>query len=562
MVFSRGRILKVSGPVALAELRDAKIGDLVLVGEKKLISEVIRLEGNNATLALYEDATGIKYDAPVECTGGAFTLSLGPGLVGGTFDGLGRRLESCGAFISHGEGKTAFGVDMEKTWKLEDVKTGSVKKGDILCTVQETKKIKHYIFSPADGVVTIKKKSCKTKEAFGEIICGKNRIPVTLNHFWPLKKERPYDMKHSPEKILATGQRVVDSLFPLARGGTAAMPGGFGSGKTVLGQQIAKYGDADIIIYVGCGERGNEMSEVLEDFPRLKDPTSGMPLMERSILIANTSNMPVTARICSIYFGALIGEYYRDMGYDVLLICDSTSRWAEALREVSGRLEELPGEEGYPVYLDSLIASFYGRAGIVKSLSGRTGSLTIIGAVSPSGGDFSEPVTQATKRVVRTFWSLNASLAYKRHYPAVDWLASYTSHLRPLAGNIDEAEKKEIMSVLQKEKDLERIARLVGYDALTKKDLFLLHIARVIKEGFLQQSSLDDVDRYTPLKKQKEMVRTILHLYSAGMKKFEAGNEIDISLLPPVLEKLTRMKTEKKDTFDEITKDIDRHCGD
>lgn len=563
MTCSLGHILKVSGPVALAQIEGAKIGDLVYVGKNKIISEVIRLDGQNVALALYEDATGIKYKDPAACTGGPFMAALGPGLVGGIFDGLGRALNNGTPFASGGiAGKLSFfGIDKKKMWKLENIKTGNVNLGDVICTIQETRAVTHKIFAPCGGKVSVKKKTCNAMEEFGEISSGGTKLPLTLSQLWPLKKERPYVEKRFPESILSTGQRVIDTLFPIARGGTAAMPGGFGSGKTVLGHQIAKHSDADIIIYVGCGERGNEMADVLEEFPRLKDPRTGMPLMERSVLIANTSNMPVTARICSIYFGALIGEYYRDMGYNALLIVDSTSRWAEALREVSGRLEELPGEEGYPVYLDSLIASFYGRAGVVKTNSGGIGSLTIVGAVSPSGGDFSEPVTQATKRVVRTFWSLNAALAYRRHYPAVDWLASYTSHLRALSGSASESEKREIMSVLQKEKDLERIARLVGYDALTKKDLFLLNVARVFREGFLQQSALDEVDKYTSGKKQGEMFRTILHLYGVGMKSFESGKELDFSLLSKLLEKTCRMKTDKKEAFEDLRREISSVIG-
>ncbi len=552
MVCSKGRVLKISGPVALVELGGAKIGDLAYIGKKGLLSEIIRIETGQATLAIYEDATGIQAGDLVEGTGAPMMLALGPGLVGGVYDGLGRRLETAGEFMSGTGNRGLFGIDKSKKWNLENIQNGPVKKGDLICSIHETKSIVHKIFAQANGKVTINKKSCSACETFGELVSDKKKLPLSLMQSWPLKKQRPYLKKEFPDKMLVTGQRVIDSLFPVARGGVAAMPGGFGSGKTVLGHQIAKHSDADIVIYVGCGERGNEMARAIEEFRELCDPNTGISLMERSILVANTSNMPVTARISSIYFGALVGEYYRDMGYNVLLMVDSTSRWAEALREISGRLEELPGEEGYPVYLESLIASFYGRAGVVETSSKTTGSLTIIGAVSPSGGDFSEPVTQATKKSARSFWTLNTNLAYRRHYPAVDWITSHTSHLKALSGGIDPADKQKMLSLLQKEKDLERIARLVGYDALTKKDLFLIHIARVFREGFLQQNAYHEVDRYTPIKKQQEMFQTILHIYGIGQAVLDKGKDLDFSVLSEILEKVSRMKTEKKDVFADL----------
>ncbi|MCK5233804.1 MAG: V-type ATP synthase subunit A [Candidatus Aenigmarchaeota archaeon] len=552
MANSKGRVLKISGPVALVELEGSKIGDLVYVGKKGLLSEVIRIESNHATLAIYEDATGTQAEDSIEGTNTPMMLALGPGLIGGVYDGLGRRLETAGEFMSGTGKKTLFGINQRKKWRLENTKSGRVKQGDVICTVRETESIVHKIFAQRDGKVTINKKSCSVCETYGELVSGKTKSSLKLMQSWPLKKRRPYIKKEFPSKMLVTGQRVIDSLFPVARGGVAAMPGGFGSGKTVLGHQIAKHSDADIVIYVGCGERGNEMARALEEFRELCDPNTGIPLMERSILVANTSNMPVTARISSIYFGALVGEYYRDMGYNVLLMVDSTSRWAEALREISGRLEELPGEEGYPVYLESLIASFYGRAGVVKTTSKTTGSLTIIGAVSPSGGDFSEPVTQATKKSARSFWTLNTNLAYRRHYPAVDWITSYTSHLKALSGGIDAAEKQEMLSILQKEKELERIARLVGYDALTKKDLFLIYIARAFREGFLQQNAYHEVDRHTSIKKQQEMFQTILYVHKLGQKTFNKGKDLDFSVLSTILEKVSKMKNEKKEVFADL----------
>lgn len=561
MAGSKGRVLKISGPVALVELKGSKIGDLVYIGKKGLLSEVIRIEDDQATLAIYEDATGTQAGDPVEGTNTPMMLALGPGLLGGVYDGLGRRLETAGDFMSGTGKKSLFGINQRKKWRIEKTKSGHVKQGDVICTVQETKSIVHKIFARTDGKVTIHKKSCSACETFGELVSGKTKIPLKLVHSWPLKKRRPYIKKEFPNKMLVTGQRVIDSLFPVARGGVAAMPGGFGSGKTVLGHQIAKHSDADIVIYVGCGERGNEMARALEEFRELCDPNTGIPLMERSILVANTSNMPVTARISSIYFGALVGEYYRDMGHNVLLMVDSTSRWAEALREISGRLEELPGEEGYPVYLESLIASFYGRAGVVKTSSKTTGSLTIIGAVSPSGGDFSEPVTQATKKSARSFWTLNTNLAYRRHYPAVDWITSYTSHLKALSGGIDAAEKQEMLSILQKEKELERIARLVGYDALTKKDLFLIYIARAFREGFLQQNAYHEVDRYTSIKKQQEMFQTILYVHKLGQKIFNSGKDLDFSVLSTILEKLSKMKNEKKEVFADLRQIAETKLG-
>ncbi len=561
MASSKGRVLKISGPVALVELSGSKIGDLVYIGKKGLLSEVIRIEANQATLAIYEDATGTQAGDPVEGTGAPMMLALGPGLIGGVYDGLGRRLETAGEFMSGTGKKTLFGINQRKKWRLEKTKSGRVKQGDVICTVRETKSIVHKIFARTDGKVTINKKSCSVCETFGELVSGKTKVSLKLMQSWPLKKQRPYLKKEFPNKMLVTGQRVIDSLFPVARGGVAAMPGGFGSGKTVLGHQIAKHSDADIVIYVGCGERGNEMARALEEFRELCDPNTGIPLMERSILVANTSNMPVTARISSIYFGALVGEYYRDMGYNVLLMVDSTSRWAEALREISGRLEELPGEEGYPVYLESLIASFYGRAGVVKTSSNTTGSLTIIGAVSPSGGDFSEPVTQATKKSARSFWTLNTNLAYRRHYPAVDWITSYTNHLKALSGGIDATEKQEMLSILQKEKDLERIARLVGYDALTKKDLFLIYIARAFREGFLQQNAYHEIDRYTSIKKQQEMFQTILYVHKLGQKTFNKGNDLDFSVLSTILEKISKMKNEKKEVFADLRRIAETKLG-
>ena len=531
----RATIKSVDGPVVIGKnMADYKIREMVLVGEKKLIGEVISIDGDLGTVQVYEETEGLKRDEDIISTGAPLSVKLGPGMIRGIFDGIERPLEVIkekhGSFMPEGIGLIS--LDEEKLWdvtfkvKLHDKVHG----GQIFAEVPETDIITHKVMIPPevsgevveileDGKYNIETVLLKVKDEFGKI----NEVKMYQN--WPVRIPRPVKERLPIDKLLVTGQRVFDVFFPIAKGGTTAVPGGFGTGKTMTQHQIAKYCDADIIIYIGCGERGNEMTEVLEDFPKLIDPNNGKPLMERTVLIANTSNMPVAAREASIYTGITMAEYFRDMGYDVAIMADSTSRWAEALREISGRLEEMPAEEGYPAYLPSRIAQFYERAGIVKTLNDNEGSVTIIGAVSPAGGDFSEPVTENTKRFVNVFLGLDKDLAYSRHYPAINWMSSYSSYVEKLRDYYESKLgedvvdlRNQMLKLLYEEDKLKEIVMLVGEDVLPDDQRLILDISNVMKLGFLQQNAFSKVDTYVPLKKQVEMLKTIKLLYEEGHK--------------------------------------------
>ncbi|MGC2288422.1 MAG: V-type ATP synthase subunit A, partial [Thermoplasmata archaeon] len=509
-----GVVTRVSGPVVAAEgLAGAKMFDIVRVGDLGLIGEIIRLVGDTASVQVYEDTTGVRPGDKVENTGQALSVELGPGLLTSIYDGIQRPLDvlqkNLGDFITRGS--VAPPLDEKKRWEFTaTAKVGEeVQAGTILGTVPETPLIVHKVLVPNGVTGTLSRLSSGTytiRDSIGEVKTRGGAVPLGLSQKWVVRVPRPVQQKLPPDIPLLSGQRVVDTFFPVAKGGAACIPGPFGSGKTVLQQQLAKWSDADVVVYVGCGERGNEMTEVLATFPKLVDPKSKRPLMERTILIANTSNMPVAAREASVYTGITLAEYYRDMGYDVALMADSTSRWAEAMREISGRLEEMPGEEGYPAYLGRRVAEFYERSGRVTALSpeGREGSVSVIGAVSPPGGDISEPVSQNTLRVVRVFWALDASLAARRHFPSVNWLQSYSlyagelepwfrSHIAPDWGAL----RQRAIETLQKESELQEIVQLVGVDALPEREKVILDVARMIREDFLQQSAYDDVDTYT-----------------------------------------------------------------
>ncbi|MCI4332170.1 MAG: V-type ATP synthase subunit A [Thermoplasmata archaeon] len=554
-----GVIARVSGPVVIAEgLTGAKMFDVVRVGDLGLVGEIIRLVGDTATVQVYEDTTGVRPGDPVETTGQALSVELGPGLLQSIYDGVQRPLEvlqkNLGDFITRGF--VAPPLNETKKWEFTPVaKVGaSVTPGTILGTVQETPLILHKIMVPPGVSGTLDELKAGTftiRENIGSIRTSTGKQPLTLTHKWVVRVPRPVQQKLAPGIPLITGQRVIDTFFPVAKGGTACIPGPFGSGKTVTQQQLAKWADSDIVVYVGCGERGNEMTEVLATFPNLQDPKSKRPLMERTILIANTSNMPVAAREASVYTGITIAEYYRDMGYDVALMADSTSRWAEAMREISGRLEEMPGEEGYPAYLGRRVAEFYERAGRVVTISpeNRSGSITVVGAVSPPGGDFSEPVSQNTLRVTRVFWALDASLASRRHFPSINWLQSYSLYVNDLeawykanlAADFVQLRQKAL-ETLQKESELQEIVQLVGVDALPEREKGILDIARMLREDYLQQSAYDDVDTYTSIGKQYRMLRAILTFGEREQDAILKGALVgDIQKLP-VRQKLSRMK--------------------
>ena len=519
-------IARISGPVVVAkDLDAAQLFDIVRIGDMGLVGEIIRLEGSSAMIQVYEDTTGLRPGESVVNTKKPLSLQLGPGLLTSIYDGIQRPLdklrEESGDFISRG--KVIPALDQTKKWEFIPIKKNGddVEPGDIIGEVQETPLIKHKIMIPhnvSGKLSDISEGKFNVNEIVGVVKNGKT-TDVALSHWWTVRIPRPVLRKLPPEEPLLTGQRVIDTFFPIAKGGTAAIPGPFGSGKTVTQQQLAKWADSDIIVYVGCGERGNEMCEVLSTFPELIDPKSKRPLMERTILVANTSNMPVAAREASVYTGITMGEYYRDMGYGVALMADSTSRWAEALREISGRLEEMPGEEGYPAYLGRRLAEFYERGGkcIVISPESRQGSLSLVGAVSPPGGDFSEPVSQNTLRVTRVFWGLDASLASRRHFPSINWLTSYSLYIDDLAdwykSNVSKewiSNRSSALDILQKEAELQEIVQLVGFDALPEPEKGILDTARSIREDYLQQSAFDDVDTYTSIQKQYQMLSVIL----------------------------------------------------
>lgn len=521
-----GKTVKISGPLIIAEdMADCKMYDVVRVSDKGLIGEVIELRGDKASIQVYEETAGLGPGEEVVSTGEPLSVELAPGLITGIFDGIQRPLTTL--FFKYGSrisrGVSVNNLDREKKWSFVPcVQVGDeVEEGDVLGIVQETEIVEHRILVPngvRGKVISVQAGDFTIEETVAVIQTASGEKKVSMLRKWPVRRGRPYREKLSPNRPMVTGQRVIDTLFPVARGGVAAVPGPFGSGKTVVQHQLAKWADADIIIYVGCGERGNEMTDVLNEFPALKDPKTGEPIMKRTVLIANTSDMPVAAREASIYTGITIAEYFRDMGYNVAIMADSTSRWAEALREMSGRLEEMPGDEGYPAYLASRLAEFYERAGIVKLLGkqDRTGSVTAIGAVSPPGGDLSEPVAQATLRIVKVFWGLSASLAYKRHFPAIDWLISYSLYADQMKDWYDEnvhadffKYRQFVMTILQEEAALDEIVRLVGMDALSSKDRLTMETAKMIREDYLHQNAFDDVDTYTSMHKQYLMLKMI-----------------------------------------------------
>lgn len=560
-----GTITKVAGPLVIAEgMRDANMFDVVRVSEQRLIGEIIEMHGDRASIQVYEETSGLGPGEKVASTGMPLSVELGPGLIGSIFDGIQRPLVE---IMKRTGNNLQRGVDVpslsrERQWHfVPAVKEGAeVRAGDTLGVVQETAVVAHKIMVPngvmgtvsaiREGDYTVTDKVCRIASVNG------GDIEVTLMQTWPVRVGRPYQRKLSPDILLTTGQRVIDTLFPLAKGGVAAVPGPFGSGKTVVQHQLAKWAAADIIVYIGCGERGNEMTDVLNEFPELKDPRTGSSLMERTVLIANTSDMPVAAREASIYTGITIAEYFRDMGYTVALMADSTSRWAEALREMSGRLEEMPGEEGYPAYLGSRLAQFYERAGrvIVNGSEEQEGALSVIGAVSPPGGDISEPVSQATLRIVKVFWGLDASLAYKRHFPAINWLTSYSLYTDQLAGwfadNVDADWNRlrgRLMALLQEEAELEEIVKLVGMDALSAADRLKLEAARSIREDYLHQNAFHETDTYTSLRKQCLMMNAILGYYDKASAALSQGAEIGALVALPARERIGRLKYAAED---------------
>jgi V/A-type H+/Na+-transporting ATPase subunit A len=563
-----GKIVRISGPVIEANnMRGAKMYDVVRVGDENLIGEIIRLNRDVATIQVYEDTNGLKPGEKVISTDMPLSVELGPGLLTNIYDGIQRPLpaiyEETGDFISRGV--EAYAIDRKKKWHFKPVaKSGDKVSGcDVIGEVQETSIIVHKIIVPPDVKGTIssveKEGDYTVEDDIAVITTDKEDVKLQMLQRWPVRKPRPVAKKYAPSLPLITGQRVIDTFFPVAKGGTAAIPGGFGTGKTVMLHQIAKWSDAQVVVYVGCGERGNEMTDVLREFPELMDPKTGEPLMSRTVLIANTSNMPVAARDASVYTGITIAEYYRDMGYDVALMADSTSRLAEAMREISGRLEEMPGEEGYPAYLASRLAEFYERAGRVKLLGSKDkeGSVSVIGAVSPPGGDFSEPVAQNTLRIVKVFWALDADLADKRHFPSINWLKSYSLHLDEVNGWW----KKEVgedwlklrnkaMALLQKESELQEIVKLVGPDALPSKERAFLESARMIREDFLQQSAFHEVDTYCPSNKQYEMLRLMLKFSDKLQEAVDKNVHMDDILSMKSRESLARMSTVPNKEFE------------
>ncbi len=568
-----GTIYKVAGPLIVATgMRDVQMYDVVRVSEKKLIGEVIELRGDRASIQVYEDTTGIGPGEKVYFTGEPLSVELAPGLIEGIFDGIERPLEK----IYHTSGsRIPRGIDLpkldrEKKWTFKPVsKIGDrVSGGSVLGEVEETPAVIQKIMLPPamsgevvwifEGEATITETVAKIKTDSGET------VDIAMLQKWPVRRRRPYTEKLVPSEPMITGQRVIDSLFPITKGGVAAIPGPFGSGKTVTQHQIAKWADADIIIYIGCGERGNEMTDVLKEFPELHDPRTGLSIMKRTVLIANTSDMPVAAREASIYTGITIAEYFRDMGYKVAIIADSTSRWAEALREMSGRLEEMPGEEGYPAYLSTRLAEFYERAGVVRCLGGeRMGAITAIGAVSPPGGDTSEPVSQATLRIVKVFWGLSADLAYRRHFPAIDWLKSYSLYEDKAFLYYNEkvndewsAHVREVKAILGEESELQEIVRLIGFDALGEKDRLTLECARAVREDFLQQDSFREVDRYTSSFKQADMLTAILLWYKGSLTALKKGATYKMIMGMSSLEKIAKMKYEPEENWNEFFKDL------
>ena len=569
---SKGTIKKVAGPLVIATgMRDANMFDVVHVSDQMLTGEIIEMHGDEASIQVYEETSGLGPGEPVVSTGVPMSVELGPGLITSIYDGIQRPLDAimkvCGNNLKRGIHVDS--LDREKKWNfVPTAEIGEeVSGGDVLGTVRETEVVEQKIMVPPDvkgKVKELKSGEFTVTETIAVIETEKGDREIQLMQRWPVRKSRPYTEKLRPDKPLITGQRVVDAFFPIAKGGTAAVPGPFGSGKTVIQHQLAKWAEADIVVYIGCGERGNEMTDVLNEFPALVDPKTGRSLMERTVLIANTSDMPVAAREASIYTGITIAEYFRDMGYSVALMADSTSRWAEALREMSGRLEEMPGEEGYPAYLGSRLAQFYERAGHVIALGkdGRDGALSVIGAVSPQGGDISEPVSQATLRIVKVFWGLDSNLAYQRHFPAINWLTSYSLYLDSMEKWFNEEvdpgwmnSRQEMMSLLQDESKLNEIVQMVGMDALSPADRLKMEAAKSIREDFLNQNSFDEVDTYSSLRKQYLMMRLVMSFYEKAKAALEKGANVEDLIAMPSREPIGRFKYTPEDKIeDEFTR--------
>ena len=571
---STGVIKKVAGPLVIAEgMRDANMFDVVRVSEQRLIGEIIEMHGDEASIQVYEETSGLGPGEPVESMDVPMSVELGPGLIASIYDGIQRPLDDIMKISGNNLKRGVEVPSLKRNLKWEFVPTvkvgDEVETGDVIGTVQETVLVQQKIMVPYGIKGTIKeiKEGTFTVEDIVAVVeTEKGEKELTMMQKWPVRRGRPYKKKLPPEMPLVTGQRVIDTFFPIAKGGVAAVPGPFGSGKTVIQHQLAKWAEADIVVYIGCGERGNEMTDVLNEFPELKDPKTGQPLMQRTVLIANTSDMPVAAREASIYTGITIAEYFRDMGYSVALMADSTSRWAEALREMSGRLEEMPGEEGYPAYLGSRLAQFYERAGHVVSLGkeGREGALSVIGAVSPPGGDTSEPVSQATLRIVKVFWGLDASLAYKRHFPAINWLKSYSLYLDDMEkwfnGQVAEdwmEGRQKMMTLLQEEAELEEIVKMVGMDALSPSDRLKMEAARSIREDFLHQNSFHEVDTYTSLKKQHMMMVLVNEFFDRATDALKDGASLQKLISMPVREQTGRFKYVTEVKLDEEFKQVD-----
>ena len=582
ILINKGTVRKVAGPLVIASgMREANMFDVVRVSESRLIGEIIEMHGDMASIQVYEETSGLGPGVPVESTGMPLSVELGPGLLTSIYDGIQRPLDAIKRLtgVRLERGVEVPSLNREKKWRFEpSVSAGdAVTGGDVIGSVQETEIISHRIMVPVGVQGTVKSVGpgdFTVNDTVAVVSTEAGDTPVTLMQKWPVRRGRPYKQKLNPDIPLITGQRVIDALFPVAKGGTASVPGSFGSGKTVVQHQLAKWADADIVVYIGCGERGNEMTDVLMEFPELKDPQSGKSLMERTVLIANTSDMPVAAREASIYTGVTIAEYFRDMGYSVALMADSTTRWAEALREMSGRLEEMPGEEGYPAYLSSRLAQFYERAGRVQTLGTepREGSLSVVGAVSPAGGDISEPVTQATLRIVKVFWNLDAQLAYARHFPSVNWLTSYSLYLDDVGGwferEVDQdwiKKRSRLMLLLQEESELEEIVQLVGIDALSPPDRLKLEAARSIREDFLHQDAFNEVDTYSDLEKQYTIMTLVLDYYDKTKEALDNGIDINDLVKLPARELIGRFKyvpqdeieAEYEKTYRQLTMEID-----
>ena len=581
---SKGTIKKVAGPLVIAEgMRDANMFDVVRVSDQRLIGEIIEIHGDQASVQVYEETAGLKPGEPVESMDVPMSVELGPGLITSIYDGIQRPLDDIMKVTGGNSLKRGVEVPSlkrDKKWEFVPVaKVGDeVEGGDVLGTVQETIVVQQKIMVPPNVKGTVKEirsGSFTVEEVVAVLSTPEGDKELTMMQKWPVRRGRPYQKKLAPEMPLITGQRVIDTFFPIAKGGVAAVPGPFGSGKAVIQHQLAKWAEADIVVYIGCGERGNEMTDVLNEFPELKDPKTGESLMERTVLIANTSDMPVAAREASIYTGITIAEYFRDMGYSVALMADSTSRWAEALREMSGRLEEMPGEEGYPAYLGSRLAQFYERAGHVVSLGkdGREGALSVIGAVSPPGGDISEPVSQATLRIVKVFWGLDSNLAYKRHFPAINWLTSYSLYLQDMEKWFNEEvaadwmdNRQKMMGLLQDEAELDEIVKMVGMDALSPSDRLKMEAARSIREDFLHQNSFHEIDTYSSLKKQYLMMKLVLAFYEESSRALSEGASMNKLIGMPVREQIGRFKytheDELDDAYQKVTEELTAEVAD